>query len=51
MSKKSSNRFERAERTREKAAKKAARLVARRERVAVKKDMETVPPPGGPPKD
>jgi len=51
MAKKPNYRFERFERTRQKAAKKAARLVAKQEKAAARKGVETAPPPSEPSKD
>jgi len=45
MVKKPNYRFERSERTRRKAAKKAARLIAKQENSAARKSAETVKPP------
>ena len=45
MAKKPNYRFERFERTRQKAAKKAARLAAKQEKAAAKKGAETASPP------
>ncbi len=51
MARKPNYRFERSERTNQKAAKKAARLVAKQEKAAAKKDLEAVPPPSEPSED
>jgi len=41
-------RLERSERARQKAEKKAARLVSQQEKVAARKDPDAVPPPAEP---
>lgn len=48
MAKKPNYRFERTERERQKAAKKAARLAAKQENAEAAKGPETVPPPSEP---
>ncbi len=45
MARKPNYRFERSERTNQKAAKKAARLDAKQEKAAAKKDEQTAQPP------
>ncbi|MEM7119768.1 MAG: hypothetical protein AAF563_00750 [Pseudomonadota bacterium] len=44
MARKPNYRFEKAERERQKAAKKAARLAAKQEKADIKKDEDTDPP-------
>jgi len=48
MAKKPNYRFERSERERQKAAKKADRLAAKQEKAAARKGTETTPPPSDP---
>lgn len=51
MARKPNYRFERSERARQKAAKKAARLVAKQEKAAARKGAETAPSPSDPSED
>jgi hypothetical protein len=51
MAKKPNYRFERSERERQKAAKKAARLAAKQEKNEPQTDGETAPPPSEPSQD
>ncbi len=51
MARRPNYRFERTERERQKAAKKAARLVARQEKTAARKGTDEVPPPSEPPEE
>ena len=51
MARKPNYGFERSERTRQKAAKKAARLVAKQEKSTIRKDTDTVPLPPEPSED
>ncbi len=51
MAKKPNYRFERTERERQKAAKKAARQVAKQEKAAARKGVDADPPPSQPSED
>ena len=51
MARKPNYRFERSERDRQKAAKKAARLAAKQEKAELKSVSDTAPPPCAPEKD
>lgn len=51
MARKPNYRFERSERARQKAAKKAARLVAKQEKSAARKEAKAIQPPSEPSND
>ena len=51
MARKPNYRFERSERDRQKAAKKAARLLAKQEKSDARKETEAVEPPSEPPSE
>ncbi len=51
MARKPNYRFERSERERQKAAKKAARLLAKQEKSDARKEAEAIEPPSESPKD
>ena len=51
MAKRPNYRFERTERERQKAAKKAARLIAKQEKTAARKGADEVSPPSEPPEE